>query len=54
MDGLDLKSERLWQYGKKRRAGGGSLDGQVAKHVATAGVVVVTISPQLMGIMGIS
>ena len=54
MNGLDMEPECFGQYGKERRVGGGSLNGQVAEHVATAGVVVVTISPQLMGIMGIS
>lgn len=53
MNGVDLEPERFGQFGKDRRAGGGSLDGQVAEHVATAGVVVVMISPRLMPVMGI-
>ncbi len=50
MDGLDHEPEHLGQLGKARRVGGGSLNGQMAEHVATAGVVVVLVSPKLMGI----
>lgn len=53
MDGLDHEPEHLGQLGKARRVGGGSLNGQMAEHVATAGVVVVMISPRLMPVMGI-
>lgn len=51
MDGFDLKPECFRQLGKTRCAGGGSLDGQVTEHVATARVIVMVFSPQLMGIM---
>lgn len=53
MDRIDLEPERFGQLRKARRVGGGSLNGQMAEHVATAGVVVVMISPRLMPVMGI-
>lgn len=53
MNRIDLKPECFGQLGKARRAGGGGLDGQVAEHVATAGMVVVMVSRRLLGIVGI-
>lgn len=54
MYGLDLNFKCFGQLWKVRCAGGRCLDGQVAKHVATAGVVVVMVGTRLMDIMGIS
>lgn len=48
-----METKCFGQLGKERCAGGGSLDGQMAEHVATAWVVVVTISSRLMSIIGI-
>ena len=48
MNGVNLEPERFGQFGKDRRAGGGSLDGQVAEHVATAGVVVMMSAARLI------